>query len=174
LVCRAAESSAILGIFRPLVAVRLDWGDLPFRYVRKQRCALLNDMLALKSKLDKRQTAVETFAEDTEDLIKAYGLYPPVALYDACFLYPFHLRNRLIKCASDGPVGTRLDDEIHVEWIRNLAADTPGLSRERLKATCDRMSALIPEAGVTIAQRLVIRRQGSLRLPLQLKAFTSF
>ena len=26
---------------------------------------------------------------------------PPRAVYDACVLYPFHLRNLLIQCAAD-------------------------------------------------------------------------
>jgi hypothetical protein len=69
-----SEASAILGISRPLVVLRMDRGDLPFRYVGKHRRALLKDVLALKSKLDKRQTAMEVLAEDTEDLIGTYGL----------------------------------------------------------------------------------------------------
>ncbi|EPE97185.1 MULTISPECIES: excisionase [Rhizobium/Agrobacterium group] len=69
-----SEISAILGISRPLVVLRMDRGDLPFRYVGKHRRALLKDVLALKSKLDKRQTAMEALAEDTEDLIETYGL----------------------------------------------------------------------------------------------------
>ncbi len=69
-----SEASAILGISRPLVVLRMDRGDLPFRYVGKHRRALLKDVLALKSKLDKRQTAMEALAEDTEDLIETYGL----------------------------------------------------------------------------------------------------
>lgn len=69
-----SDASAILGISRPLVVLRMDRGDLPFRYVGKHRRALLKDVLALKSKLDKRQTAMEALAEDTEDLIETYGL----------------------------------------------------------------------------------------------------
>jgi hypothetical protein len=69
-----SEISAILGISSPLVALRMDRGDLPFRYVGKHRRALLKDVLTLKSKLDKRQTAMEALAEDTEDLIETYGL----------------------------------------------------------------------------------------------------
>ena len=68
------EISAILGISRPLVVLRMDRGDLAFRYVGKHRRALLKDVLALKSKLDKRHTAMEALAEDTEDLIETYGL----------------------------------------------------------------------------------------------------
>ncbi|WP_309762885.1 hypothetical protein [Agrobacterium pusense] len=69
-----SEASTILGISRPLVVLRMDRGDLPFRYVGKHRRALLKDVLALKSKLDKRQTAMGVLAEDTDDLIETYGL----------------------------------------------------------------------------------------------------
>lgn len=39
------EASAILGISRPLVVLRMDRGDLPFRYVGKHRRAALKDVL---------------------------------------------------------------------------------------------------------------------------------
>ena len=68
------EASAILGISRPLVVLRMDRGDLPFRYVGKHRRALLKDVLALKSKLDTRQSAMDALADDTEDLIQTHGL----------------------------------------------------------------------------------------------------
>lgn len=73
---------------------------------------------------------------------------PPVAVYDACVLYPFHLRNVLIQCAFDGLVEARWTDDIHDEWMRNLAANTPALPIERLIATRDRMKAVLPEADV--------------------------
>ncbi|UWM84764.1 DNA-binding protein [Rhizobium sp. SRDI969] len=66
--------AAILGISRPLVVLRMDRGDLPFRYVGKHRRALLKDVLGLKSRLDVRQAAVDALAEDTEDLIQTHGL----------------------------------------------------------------------------------------------------
>lgn len=68
------EVSVILGISRPLVVLRMDRGDLPFRYVGKHRRALLRDVLTLKAKLDKRQKALDELAEDTEDLIVNHGL----------------------------------------------------------------------------------------------------
>ncbi|MBB5041516.1 DNA-binding protein [Shinella fusca] len=68
------EASAVLGISRPLVVLRMDRGDLPFRYVGKHRRALLKDVLALKSKLDTRQAALDALADDTEDLIQTHGL----------------------------------------------------------------------------------------------------
>ena len=72
----------------------------------------------------------------------------PIVVYDACVLYPFHLRNVLIQCAIDRLVDARWTDEIHDEWIRNLLKNQPGLSRERLCATRDLMKALLPEADV--------------------------
>lgn len=86
---------------------------------------------------------------------------PPVAVYDACVLYPFHLRNILIQCAFDGLVEARWTDDIHDEWMRNLAANTPALPIERLIATRDRMKAVLPEADVTNYRPLV----ESLNLP---------
>jgi len=68
------EASAILGISRPLVVLRMDRGDLPFRYVGKHRRALLKDVLALKSSLDERQNALDALAGDTEDLMVNHGL----------------------------------------------------------------------------------------------------
>lgn len=69
-----AEASTILGISRPLVVHRMDIGDLPFRYVGKHRRTSLKNVLALKSKLDAGQKALDALAEDTEDLIVQYGL----------------------------------------------------------------------------------------------------
>jgi len=80
---------------------------------------------------------------------------PPVAVYDACVLYPFHLRNVLIQCAFDGLVEARWTDEIHDEWMRNLAANTPSLPIERLIATRNRMKAVLPDADVTNYRPLV-------------------
>lgn len=68
------DASTILGISRPLVVLRMDRGDLPFRYVGKHRRAKLRDVLALKAKLDVRQKALDALAEDTEDLIVNHGL----------------------------------------------------------------------------------------------------
>lgn len=67
-------AASILGISRPLVVLRMDRGDLPFRYVGKHRRALLKDVLALKTRLDGRQVALDALAEDTEELIGNYGL----------------------------------------------------------------------------------------------------
>jgi hypothetical protein len=80
---------------------------------------------------------------------------PPVAVYDACVLYPFHLRNVLVQCAFDGLVDARWTDDIHAEWIRNLAANSPGTSLDRLQATRDHMKAVLPDADVAGYQDLI-------------------
>lgn len=86
---------------------------------------------------------------------------PSVAVYDACVLYPFHLRNVLIQCAFDGLVEARWSDDIHDERIRNLATNTSSLPVERLIATRDRMKAVLPQADVTHYRSLV----SDLKLP---------
>jgi hypothetical protein len=73
---------------------------------------------------------------------------PAVVVYDACILYPFHLRNIVVQAAVDGLVDARWTDAIHDEWMRNLLANTPGLSAERLAATKHLMDIALPEATV--------------------------
>ncbi|PIO99672.1 PIN domain-containing protein [Pleomorphomonas carboxyditropha] len=73
---------------------------------------------------------------------------PAVAVYDACILYPFHLRNIVVQVAVDGLVDARWTDVIHDEWMRNLLANTPGLPAEHLEATKQLMHVALPEATV--------------------------
>ncbi|KXV00387.1 excisionase [Gluconobacter potus] len=68
------EASTILGISRPLVVLRMDRGDLPFRYIGKHRRASLKDVLALNTELDVRQKAMEDLAADSENLHLHYGI----------------------------------------------------------------------------------------------------
>ena len=80
---------------------------------------------------------------------------PPVAVYDACVLYPFHLRNVLVQCAFDGLVQARWTDEIHDEWIRSLAANSPATPIARIEATREKMKAVLPEADVADYRTLI-------------------
>ncbi len=59
---------------------------------------------------------------------------PSVTVFDACILYPFHLRNIVVQAAVDRLVESRWTDAIHDEWIRNLAGSA-AVSVERLQAT---------------------------------------
>ena len=73
---------------------------------------------------------------------------PPVAVFDACVLYPFHTRNLLVQFAVDRLVDARWTDTIHDEWMRNLAANAPGVGMDRLERTRDLMKAALPTADV--------------------------
>jgi hypothetical protein len=72
---------------------------------------------------------------------------PPVVLYDANLLYPFHLRNVLVQLGVNHIVAPRWTDAIHDEWIRNLAG-AGRETRERLLRTRDIMKRVLPEADV--------------------------
>jgi hypothetical protein len=73
---------------------------------------------------------------------------PSAAVFDACILYPFHLRNILIQLAVDRLIEARWTDEIHDEWIRNLATRASAIPIERLQDTRRLMNAALPSAGV--------------------------
>ncbi len=68
------EAARILGLSCPLVAHRMEIGDLPFRYVGKQRRAVLKDILALKDRLDAQRAAMAALADDAVDLTRHYGV----------------------------------------------------------------------------------------------------
>jgi len=74
---------------------------------------------------------------------------PLVTVYDACVLYPFHLRNLLVQCAVDRLVEARWTNEIHAEWIRNLSMNNPAIPISHLHAARDLMNAAVPSATVT-------------------------
>jgi hypothetical protein len=74
---------------------------------------------------------------------------PSVAVFDACILYPFHLRNIVVQAAVDRLVEARWTDAIHDEWIRNLTANAPAIPRERLLITRRLMSDALPTAMVS-------------------------
>ena len=78
---------------------------------------------------------------------------PPVVVFDACILYPFHLRNIVVQIAVDRLVGARWTDEIHDEWIRSVAATMPAIPIERLQITRRLMNDALPGAMVTGYQR---------------------
>jgi hypothetical protein len=68
------DAAEILGIAVALVMHRMNVGDLPFRYVGPERRTTREHVLALKTKLEAQQEAMDTLAEDTEDLIRNEGL----------------------------------------------------------------------------------------------------
>ncbi len=78
----------------------------------------------------------------------AMALEPTVAVFDACILYPFHLRNIIVQAALDRLVEARWTDAIHEEWIRNLSADVPAIPVERLQRARQLMDVALPTATV--------------------------
>jgi hypothetical protein len=78
-----------------------------------------------------------------------------VAVFDACILYPFHLRNFVVQVAVDRLVEARWTDEIHDEWIRNLAADAPTIPVERVQMTRRLMNDALPRPTVSGYEDLV-------------------
>jgi hypothetical protein len=80
---------------------------------------------------------------------------PSVAVFDACILYPFHLRNIVVQVAVDRLVEARWTDEIHDEWIRNLAADAPTIPVERLQTIRRLTNDALPGATVSGYEDLV-------------------
>ena len=58
--------------------------------------------------------------------------HPATAIYDANVLYPAPLRDLFVRLAQAGLVRARWTDAIHDEWVRNVQADNPSLSPERL------------------------------------------
>jgi predicted nucleic acid-binding protein len=80
---------------------------------------------------------------------------PPVVVYDACVLYPAPLRDLLMHLAWARLVRARWTEAIHDEWIRNLLADRPDLSRAQLERTRALMERAVPEASVTGYERRI-------------------
>jgi len=81
---------------------------------------------------------------------------PSVVIFDACILYPFHLRNIVVQVAVDRLVDARWTDEIHDEWIRNLVANRPAIPIERLQITRRLMNDALPGAMVVGYQRHIL------------------
>ena len=69
-----------------------------------------------------------------------------LVVYDACVLYPAPLRDFLLHLAGVGLVRPRWTDAIHDEWIRNLLANRPDLTRVQLERTRDLMERAVPDA----------------------------
>ena len=79
----------------------------------------------------------------------AMAFEPSVAIFDACILYPFHLRNIVVQAAVDRLVEARWTDEIHDEWIRNVAAGALAVPIERLQNTRRLMNEAVPTATIS-------------------------
>lgn len=77
------------------------------------------------------------------------------ALYDACVLYPAPLRDLLMWLGLSDLFRPRWSDEIHDEWIRNVLADRPDLTREQLERTRGLMNSNVRDCLVTGYEPLI-------------------
>lgn len=79
----------------------------------------------------------------------------PVALYDACVLYPAPLRDLLMRLAMTGLFQARWSEQIHEEWIRNLLANRADITRESLERCRNLMDQHVPDSLVVGYESLI-------------------
>lgn len=76
----------------------------------------------------------------------------PVAIYDACVLFPFLLRDVLVRLTLlDKPplIQAKWTETIHSEWISSLLDANPRCTREKLEQTRRRMDEAVDDCLVT-------------------------
>lgn len=79
----------------------------------------------------------------------------PVAVLDANVLYPITLTDVLLRLAGAGLFVPQWSAAIHDEWMRNLIADRPDLSPERIARRRRAMDEAFPSGLVTGYEHLV-------------------
>lgn len=83
------------------------------------------------------------------------------ALFDACILYPAPLRDLLMRLALTDMFRARWTNDIHEEWMSNLLANRPDLTRQQLERTRDLMNDNVRDCLVSGYEDLI----GGLELP---------
>jgi predicted nucleic acid-binding protein len=73
----------------------------------------------------------------------------PVCLYDANVLYSAQLRDFLMRLALGEVVQAHWTEQIHEEWMRNVRADYPDITKEDLQRIQGLMDKALPGASVT-------------------------
>ncbi len=67
------------------------------------------------------------------------------AVLDACVLYPAPLRDVLLSLGRAGLYHARWTHQIHDEWMRNLQAQRPDITEDKLRRTRELMDTAIPD-----------------------------
>ena len=78
-----------------------------------------------------------------------------IALLDACVLYPAPLRDFLMRLALTDLFQARWTEEIHDEWIRNVLATRPDVTKESLVRCHDLMDQHVPDSLVAGYELLI-------------------
>ena len=79
----------------------------------------------------------------------------PIAVLDACVLYPAPLRDFLMRLATANLYEPRWSAAIHEEWISNLLENRSDLKRPILERTRDLMNAAVPSALIQSDESLI-------------------
>jgi len=77
------------------------------------------------------------------------------ALYDACVLYPFSLRDLLIELAGTNLFRAKWSEMINKEWVNNLCSKYFDLKPERLEKTVRLMNQAIQDANISGFEALI-------------------
>jgi hypothetical protein len=77
------------------------------------------------------------------------------ALLDSCVLYPARLRDLLLSLAAAGLYRPIWSDSIHQEWMTNVLANRPDLTRAQLEATRRAIDRAFPAALVSGFEGLI-------------------
>lgn len=75
-------------------------------------------------------------------------------VYDACVLYPAPMRDLLIELPMTRTFQARWTDQIHQEWIRNLAKNRPEIA-DRSNRTKELMNKAVPDCLVQNYESLI-------------------
>jgi predicted nucleic acid-binding protein len=78
-----------------------------------------------------------------------------VVIYDACVLYPAHLRDLLVRIANTGIVRARWSERILDECFRSIKENRADLSDAALARTRALMCEAVPDCLVTGHEHLV-------------------
>ena len=76
-------------------------------------------------------------------------------IYDACVLYPAPLRSLLMYLAMTDLYRARWTNEIHEEWMRNVAKNIPNFTRQQAEKIRDLMNAHVLDCLVSGYEALI-------------------
>jgi predicted nucleic acid-binding protein len=79
----------------------------------------------------------------------------PVAIYDACVLFPPSLRDFLVWLAITGACRARWSAAIHEEWISSVLIHRPMVLKTNLERCRELMDKSVPDSLVTDYEKLV-------------------
>lgn len=76
-------------------------------------------------------------------------------VFDACVFYPVLIRDVLMQLATTSLFRARWTEEIHREWIENLAANRPDIPRDKLNKLRELIDGAVLDCLVTGYEPLV-------------------